>query len=60
MSYCSISIKRLSNANAGPLVNETGDIVTADTDEDELLNNSFALVFPKKASVLGQTVQRED
>lgn len=34
--------------------------VTADTNEVELLNNTFALVFSKKASVLGQRVQRED
>lgn len=60
MSYCSISGKRLNKANVGLLVNEAGALVTADTDEAELLNIIFALVFSKKASALGQRVQRED
>lgn len=60
MSYCSISGKRLNKANVGLVVNEADDLVTADTDEAELLKTIFALVFSKNASVLGQRVQRED
>lgn len=44
----------------GLVVNEADDLVTADTDEAELLKTIFALVFSKNASVLGQRVQRED
>ncbi|PKU41029.1 rna-directed dna polymerase from mobile element jockey-like [Limosa lapponica baueri] len=42
--------KKKTRENVGPLLNETGDMVTEDAEKAELLNAFFASVFTAKAS----------
>jgi len=43
-----ISSKRKARDNVGPLLNETGVLVTEDTEKAELMNAFFASVFSAK------------
>jgi len=42
--------KRRNKENVGPLLSETGDLVTQDTEKAEVLNVSFVSVFTSKTS----------
>ncbi|GAB0203892.1 mitochondrial enolase superfamily member 1 [Grus japonensis] len=53
--YRYVSDKRRTRANAGPLRNETGDLVTQEMEEPEVLNDFFASVFTGKC--LSHTAQ---
>lgn len=44
-----IDDKRKTKDNVGPLLNEKGGLVTQDTEEAEIMNDSFASVFTSKA-----------
>ncbi|GAB0204458.1 mitochondrial enolase superfamily member 1 [Grus japonensis] len=46
--YRYVSDKRRTRENVGPLWNETGDLVTQDMEEAEVLNDFFASVFTGK------------
>ncbi|KAM9598579.1 uncharacterized protein ACIBXB_004267 [Morphnus guianensis] len=48
--YGYISDKTKTRENVGPLQKETGDLVTWDMEEAEVLDNFFASVFPGKCS----------
>ncbi|GAB0206735.1 mitochondrial enolase superfamily member 1 [Grus japonensis] len=47
--YRYVSDKRRTRENVGPLWNETGDLVTQDTEKAEVLNDFFASVFTGKS-----------
>ena len=47
-SYHYINSKKQNRENVGPLLNEVGDLVTADTDTAEVLNVIFASGFTNK------------
>ncbi|GAB0182718.1 mitochondrial enolase superfamily member 1 [Grus japonensis] len=46
--YRHVSDKRRTRENVGPLRNETGDLVTQDTEKAEVPNDFFASVFTGK------------
>lgn len=46
-----IGNKRKTKDNLGPLLNETGGLVTQDTEEAEVMNASFASVFTNETSL---------
>ncbi|GAB0176460.1 mitochondrial enolase superfamily member 1 [Grus japonensis] len=48
--YRYVSDKEKTKENVGPLWNETGDLVTQDTEKAEVLNDFFASVFTSKCS----------
>ncbi|XP_076217536.1 uncharacterized protein LOC143172166 [Aptenodytes patagonicus] len=50
--YRYVRDKRKTRENVGPLRNETGDLVTRDTEKAEVLNDFFASVFTGKCSSL--------
>ncbi|GAB0204864.1 mitochondrial enolase superfamily member 1 [Grus japonensis] len=47
--FKSISSKRKTRENVGPLLNEVGALVTEDTEKTELLSAAFASIFTAKA-----------
>ncbi|GAB0196169.1 mitochondrial enolase superfamily member 1 [Grus japonensis] len=61
-SFCRyVSEKRRTRENVGPLRNETGDLVTQDTEKAEVLNHFFASVFTGKClSHTAQVAQGRD